>query len=285
MKTRSLTIQWLPLFFLFALLVIAGCSPQEQQLDTGELVIPGTGACQDLLRQLAAGFNATGPDFKVVIPDTTGSNGGIQSVQDKEAVLGRVARSLRPEEKNTGLELLPFAKDAIVFAVGAKVPQTEFTVEQLAAIFAGQTVSWQLEDGSSQPIRVIGRQEGDSSLTLIRRHLSPFAALKFAPDTKIVHHDPEMVELLNKYTYSIGFLSRSSLLGPERRFHAVALTGLPLTVEGIKSSDYPMASEYAFVSREGKTSGEATKFINFIKSQKGRAIIEAGGMIPFGGPP
>ena len=93
MEIRLLKKQWLPLFFFFGLLVVAGCSPQEQQIENGKLVIPGTGACQDLLRQLATAFNATGPGFKVVIPDTTGSNGGIRSVQNKEAALGRVARS------------------------------------------------------------------------------------------------------------------------------------------------------------------------------------------------
>lgn len=285
METQLRKQQWIPLLFLFVVLTFTGCSSQEQQLDNGVLVIPGSGACQGLLRQLAVGFNATDSDFKVIIPESTGSNGGIRSVQNKEAVLGRVARPLHDEEKKSGLVLLPFAKDAIVFAVGAGVPQREFTVEQLASIFSGKTVSWRLKDSNSQPIRVISRQEGDSSLTLIRRHLPPFTQLEFGHNAKVVHHDPRMIELLNKYDFSIGFLSRSSLLNPERSFHPVALTGMPLTVERIKTATYPMVSEYAFVSQDGKIIEEARIFIDFIRSAKGRAIIEAAGMVSSGGQP
>ncbi len=269
----------LPLLIL-SLLLVAGCSSQEQKLANGELVIPGTGACQHLLRQLATAFNATEPGFKVVVPETTGSNGGIRSVQQKQAILGRVARPFRDVEKKSGLQRIPFARDAIVFVTGARVAQKEFTVKQLASIFSGEISTWQQEDGSKQPIRVIARPEGDSSLTLIRRHLSAFTELNFSPEAKIVHHDTEMVELLNKYSYSIGFLSRSSLLAPERTFNAVKLAGMPLTESSIRSTAYPMAPEYALIHQEGTLPDAARKFIDFIRSAAGRKILENAGMIP-----
>jgi phosphate transport system substrate-binding protein len=254
MKSCSLKVQWLVPVLLSVLLLATGCSSQEQQLNDGELVIPGTGACEDLLRKLASAFNATAPGFKVVIPASTGSGGGIQAVGEKQVLLGRVARPFKEKEEHYGLARIPFAKDAAIFAVGAWAPQLEMSTDELARIFSGQTVSWQLEDGSRQPIRVIARQEGDSALQLIRSKLAPFAELKFGSEAKVVHHDYEMSELLNKYGYAIGFLSRSSLLAPDRRFRAVELAGQPLTEARIRSAAYPLLFEYALIYRVGKLS-------------------------------
>lgn len=49
------------------------------------LSIPGTGACEPILADLAAAFNKAHPGDQVVVPRSSGSGGGIQAVLKGEA--------------------------------------------------------------------------------------------------------------------------------------------------------------------------------------------------------
>ena len=98
------------------------------------LEIPGTGACEVLLRSLAEAFNARHPEHRVVVPASIGTVGAMRLALSDQAVLVRVARPLIKEEKDQGLTYLPFARDMVVFAVGAKVPVRSITTAQLVDI-------------------------------------------------------------------------------------------------------------------------------------------------------
>lgn len=277
MIVRLSKAQWL--FFLIGIFVLVGCFSQKENTDSVDLIIPGTGACQELLRDLAIAFNATEQEFKVVIPDTIGSGGGIKLVQNNEAVLARVARPLRDAETKSGLRYFPFARDAVVFAVGAKVETRKLSVDQLSSLFAGQKTFWTLENGHKQPIRVLKRQEGDSLIQLLRQQLPQFSKLQLSTDAKVAYRDSEMVELLDKYIYSIGFISRASTHNQDRRFHILSIADFPLTNASLQSRSYPLVLDYAFVLKDNHSSEKIDLFMTFVRSSQGRSIIESSGMI------
>ena len=77
---RPLTFSPLSLFLLtvVVLLALPGCKADLQK--SSRLEVPGTGACEQILKIMARSFNQAHPGLGVVIPKSVGSSGGIREV-------------------------------------------------------------------------------------------------------------------------------------------------------------------------------------------------------------
>ena len=67
---------------------------QVPGLGAETLIIPGTGACEFVLMDLAAAFNARNPGQELVIPSSIGTSGGIRALLQDQCVLARVVAPL-----------------------------------------------------------------------------------------------------------------------------------------------------------------------------------------------
>ncbi|OGP75125.1 MAG: hypothetical protein A2Y80_00515 [Deltaproteobacteria bacterium RBG_13_58_19] len=244
------------------------------------LEIPGTGACEVLLRAVADAFNREHTEHRVIVPPSIGTVGGMRLITGDQAVLVRVAQPLKEKEKGQGLMYLPFARDLVVFAVGAKVPVRSITTAQLAEVYAGKIATWQELGGPPVPIRVLLRQPGDSSLLAIQKHLEPFRQITFAPAGKVLSTDPDMLAMLQKYNFSIGFLTFSSLKGAKTPIHPLALDGIAPTPETAPSRQYKIIEEYALVFKEKRLNDLARSFLDFIFSKNGQQVMKQYGVTP-----
>jgi len=267
---------------LFRILVVAILFGLPSRSGAAPLTIPGTGACEELLRSVATAYEQSHPLAKVVIPPSVHSEGGIRDVIDGKAVLARVARPLTPEEASKGLVYRPFAKDAVVFAVGAAVRARNLTIRQLADIFSGKIGTWEQVNGGNGPIRVLYRQTGDSNLTRLQGTFKEFRELRFTREGKALYYDHEMLDMLRKYGNSVGFLTLSTIIESRAPIPFLSLDGIAPTKENIAAGRYPLVTEYAFVSREGALPPEAGAFIDFLFSGEGRNALSGHGLVPVG---
>ena len=71
------------------------------------LKIPGTGACEVLLRNVAKAFNARYPQNRVEVPPSIGTVGAMRLITSDQAVLVRVAREYLREDNRTVVTLKP----------------------------------------------------------------------------------------------------------------------------------------------------------------------------------
>ena len=193
------------------------------------LSIPGTGACEPILAELASVYNKGNTGNPVTVPPSTGSGGGITAVLKDEASLARVARSLKPEEEKQGLVRMVFARDAIAFVVGQQVKVTNLTAGQLAAIFSGKITNWKEVGKQEGAIRVITREAGDSSLIVIQEHLAGFKNITFSPKAKVILYDQAAVEAIDKFKNSVGFITLSSAKWAKGKIRPIALDGIAPT--------------------------------------------------------
>ena len=261
-----------------AAVCLCGCSDKGDITKDTTLVIPGSGAPANVTRAFAAAFTDTHPGYEVSVPPSVGTRGGYRSVGIGEAVLARVARPPKGEEVEYELTYVPFARDAVVFAVGSESGVSSLTPAQLADIFSGKIVNWREVGGSNKPIRVLVRQPGETSLSVIQKHMPEFAGLNFPTSAKCLCHDYEMTRLLAKHPTSIGFLTKGNLvpLGPTVR--AIAVDGINPTVENVKAGRYNMSTEYAFAYEERRLNSLAREFLDFVFSPAGHEIVVSNGM-------
>lgn len=243
------------------------------------LTIPGSGSPEFLLRELAAAFNARGGD-EIRVPPSIGSSSGIRAVESGAAILARVARPLKPGEAASGLCYLGFARDPVVFAVGALVDIVQLSAPQAADIFAGRIISWRGVGGGDLPIRVVIREPGDASRTAIEQGLPLFRNLPYGESAKLVNHDYEMVGMLDRFGTGIGFLPRSVLLSAKTAVKPLALDGTAATAANVAAGKYRLSADYGLVYRDGQLPGLARRFVDFVYSAAGRGVLEKIGATP-----
>jgi phosphate transport system substrate-binding protein len=243
------------------------------------LVIPGTGACELILTELAEAYNAGNPAEPISVPLSMGSGGGLRAVLGGEAQLARVARRLKAEEEQEGLVYLVFARDAVAFVVGRQVEISNMNTEQLAAIFAGKIENWREVGAEAGAIRVVAREPGDSSLSVIREKMKEFREIAFTPKAKILLYDRDAVETLAKYKNSIGFIPMSAAKWAEGAIKPLSVDGVAPTRANIIAGTYHLVEDYAFVYKNKLTPG-ARRFVDFVFSDQGKKIIEKNDLIP-----
>jgi len=248
----------------------------------GALTIPGTGTCEVALKGVAAAYERSHPAARVVIPPSVHSDGGIRQLLDGNAVLARVSRPLTREESGMGLVYRVFARDAVVFAVGAGVRTRDLTVRQLAEIFSGKIAMWEQLNGGKGPIRVLYRRTGNSNSLLLQATYKEFRDLPITRQGKATYYEHETLELLQKYGNSIGFTTLSSLSACNARIAPLAIDGISPTKENILAGRYPLVTEYALVHRAGALPPEAGKFVDFLFSEAGRKTLSDHGLVPVG---
>jgi phosphate transport system substrate-binding protein len=263
--------------FLF---VIVGINLTAISVFAEQLIIPGTGASEVIMQELANAFHAENPEHEIVIPPSVGSGGGIKLVGTDKNILGRIARPIKDDELSYGLESLPFAKDMVLFVVGEKVGIKNLSAQQLAEVFSGKIENWQEVGGNDTRVRLLIREPGDSSLLIIRQKLSTFKNITFSERAKVLFHDYEMVKALNKYTTVIGWITNSSMREINSSRTAIAINNIAPTQENAYDGQYTLTGEYALVYKMNNLDGLARSFVDFIFSKKGSKILIDNGLIP-----
>ena len=176
-----------------------------------ELVIPGSGNPEYVLGALAKAFNAAQNRHRVSVPPSIGTAGALREVEQGSATLGRVGRPLKEAELAKGLKYIALGRDPVVFVAGAAVTVRNLTRSEAIDIYTGKLTDWRGLNGKPGPIRAIGREGTDTSRQAIARAINAFVDISYAEQVKMVHLDPQMIELLDRYPTSLGFLNRSAL--------------------------------------------------------------------------
>jgi len=244
------------------------------------LTIPGGGLPQATLQGLAAAFNARHPEIEIRLPPSSGNAGAVRAVKRGEASLGRVSRRLTPEEISSGLREVVYAKDAVIFGVGAKVDVTGLSGRQLADIFSGSTVDWGQLGGSPAPIRVLIREPTETGYAVIKSRMPAFGDLKLLDNSKLANSDTDLIDLLDKYKRAVGWLTAASLRASKSGAKALAVDGIAPTPENLDNGRYTLFVERALIYREAYLSPAAKKFIAFVLSEEGRRILRQSDLVP-----
>jgi phosphate transport system substrate-binding protein len=238
-----------------------------------ELVIVGTGSGISLLQALGKIFMKQNPDITITVPASIGSGGGIRSVGNDEYVLGRVARDIDENEKQYNLEVIPIAKIPIVFYVNASISIWEISYEQACGIYSGAIRKWEEIGGGQGTIRVIRREDGDSSLSIFMKTLPGFKEITITERSKIIYTDQETVEACKSQKNAIAFGSLADIKY-EKGVRALKLDGVDPT-----EPMYPHLGFLSLIYKQKNYKGNVKKFIEFTLSDDAKhAIFTAGGL-------
>jgi phosphate transport system substrate-binding protein len=244
-----------------------------------ELAIPGSGNPEFVLRLLANAFNAHQTRHHVTVPDSTGTAGALRDVESGASVLGRVGRPLKADEMARGLAYVSLGRDPVAFVGGAGVTAKGLTQAQVMAAFTGKVSNWSELGGKPASLRVIGRESTDASRQAINRGIKPFETVAFGESVKLVHLDPQMIDLLDRFPGSLGFLNRSALAACKTKVVLLALDGVEPSPQNVGVGRYPLSLEFGLIHKTGSLSAPARAFVDFVKSSEGIRILRDNGVL------
>jgi len=242
--------------------------------DVVDLQIVGTGDGIDLLRALGNDFTEQSKTIRVEIPPSIGSGGGIAAVGAGKSVLGRVARKLTNSEITSGIVYKPIAKLPSAFYVHPGVGVKGLTTGQLRDIYMGRITDWSEVGGAPLHIRVVRREDSDSTLTVLRQLMPGWKDLVITDKSKTATTTQEAIETVRDVPGAIGFGPYSTTLEPD-----VAI----LKIDGHHPLDpaYPSSVELALIYKDATVTPAARAFIDYANSAKAHAVISRLGSVPF----
>lgn len=243
------------------------------------LRIGGTGSALGGAQRLLDELSARQPEITGVVLPSVGTSGAIEAVAAGALDIGLVSRPLTGAERNLGLAVWPYGTTALVFAVQRDNPRNAVRSTEIVDIYEEKIEAW----GDGTPVRIVLRPPSDTDTDILMRFLPRLGpAWKKAAAGRIVpvaYTDQEAADLVETIPGAIGPNSLSLILAEGRPLKALALDGVPATLDTVRDGTYDLVKTFHFVTR-APPGAAVSAFMEFAASPEGRDILEDIGIVP-----
>ncbi len=239
-----------------------------------EINVVGTGAGAVLFETVGKAFTKNNPGVIIGVPKSISSGGGIKAVGTDQALVGRVSRGINDKEKEYNLTYLPFAKIPIVFFTHKSVGIKNLSPNQICDIYAGKITNWKLVGGKDSDIRIVRREDGDSSLEVLVKSFPGFKDITITTKSKTALNDQENLESVQGREGTIGF-------GTYDNAKTANVTTLAIDGKSPNDAVYPYYGVLGLVFKEKNKTGNIAKFVDFVKSKSAQETIKRAGGLPY----
>lgn len=272
----------LPILFSAMLLIgptFEATSATRENALAAPLVFAGSGTCLPIMRLLADEYMRNHPGVDIEVPSSIGSGGAIRAYVSGAISAGLISRDLDAMEESLGLTLAPFARTAVVFATHPSVKDNDITFEDITAIYSGLKSRW----SDDMEIIVLTREPQDSAILAIGRMYPLFKSAHNESYQKkrwtVLFTDAEMNSAIANTPGSIGLTDAGAIAAERLNVKALSLNGVMPLPENLKSGKYPPAKILSFVFHEARLSEKTKAFIEFVRSEEGKRIVEHSGYL------
>ena len=264
------------LFFLASILV--GGQDAVAQIT----VIKGSNTFgEELGPRLLQAYTQTYPGSEFTL-ESKGSATGFAALLAGECDIAAASRSASEDElrlaRSRGITMNHYT--AGYYGVGVIVhgenPLRDLSDTQVQAIFTGSLTSWKELGGEDHPIHLYirdpasGTHVGFQELAMERE--------PYAEAAKQFVRYREIAERIKQDPYGIGYVDMHVL--KEEGLHAVSINGVPVSDIAVNEGLYPYARLLRFYTNADHEPKDARRFIRFVQSRDGRAVLQDMGYMP-----
>lgn len=240
------------------------------------LTIGGSGSSLGTIKILAKVFERSHPEIKVKVLPSLGSAGAVRALSKKAIDIGLVTRSLTKEESTVGLVVTPYAISPFIFVANRKAGITNITHNEIVKIYEGEWLVWPCGERIRTPLR----QRNETDIRIVKA-ISPAMsnAMETAmsrPGMIVANTDQDNSDLIESVPGAFGFSTLTQVIAEKRRLIILSYEGVRPTIKNLVNRSYPFSKPFFTVTRE-QTSEPARKFLRFMRSPKGRAILQKTG--------
>jgi len=270
-----------------ASLLIVGCRVESPPADAADDGVPpavhidGSNGVMPLVRALADAYVVEVPGAVITFGEGLGSKARLDSLRAGHmdvalASHGLDTAALRAE----GLGVHRIAATPVVFGVhAASVTLADLPSARVCDVLAGREASWRpLGDGRDLPIVVVVRPEAEVDMEVLRDGIACARELVITPSALVVEETADMARALRETDGAMGVTTATVVSQSGGAIRALALDGVAPSPEAVREGRYPLTRSSYLVVRGGAHAGVA-RFLAFIASPAGQAVIEANGSV------
>ncbi len=257
------------------ILSIAGCAQHiSTPTEFPTVTLPGTGDSQDLLRELAQKYTAQYPNRRVIVPDSTGSQGGVEVVGKGTAPIGRVSRLPNAEERSQygDFKYLEFARVPVAFVISGDAGVDNLSEKQICDIWSGRLTGWKALGGRDLPIAVQDRPDSGSNMQTLRGKLDCFTKLTVTAGAHYNEKNSDLVDSMKSLSGAIGFMPLGEAL--RHGFKTITLDRVEPNQD-----HYKLVIGLGFVYKK-PLPAEIAAFIDYLRSEPARQAVRLTGHTP-----
>ncbi len=244
------------------------------------LLVAGSGVNLEITRILAKEFMKTHKGIKIQIPGSIGSKGAIKAITDGAITIGLTSRPLKEKEKRQGAVLVPYAQTPIVMGAHTLVPDTTISSQELIDIYNGKKTRWK----NGHEIIVHIREPSDSGIQILKKNIKGFDKAYDESHKEdrwaVFFTDQESNRALEKTPYALGFTDLGMIATEHLKIKTLKLNDIMPSPETLRTGQYPLKRTLYLLYYPKSLPKEALVFLDFIRSKKGRKIMESYGYLP-----
>lgn len=256
------------LMLVFVVALSSGC----KQKNANGLILAGSTSVQPFAETLSEAYMKLHSEISIDVQGG-GSSAGIMSAQTNTADIGMSSRSLKDNEKT--LWSVEIARDGLAVIIHPQNTITSLTLNQVRDIYAGVITNWSQLGGIDKRIHVITREEGSGTRSAFEDLL--MNKIEIDPHSIVQDSNGTVRQLVGDDVNAIGYISLGLV---NEKVKALELDGVAASRENVLNGTYVLSRPYLFVT-SSEPVGEVKKFIEFVLSAEGRALLDLEGLITY----
>ncbi|WJG24035.1 phosphate ABC transporter substrate-binding protein [Vibrio furnissii] len=267
-----------------ALAALCSLSLLTSFAQASEINVSGSTSVARIMDVLAEEYNATHPNSYVAVQGV-GSTAGITLLKKGVAQIAMSSRYLTESEEEESLNSFLLAYDGLAVIVNRANPVNNLSREQLYEIYKGTITNWKQVGGSDQKIAVVTREASSGtrysfeSLLGLTKIIKDRLVSDISPNNLVVNSNSMVKTLINHNSQAIGFVSTGSV---DKSVKAIQFEGIDATSKTIAEHKYALSRPFLVLHYSEKASKEAKAFLDFLHSERAKALIVEYGYIPVG---
>lgn len=243
---------------------------------TGSVSTNGSTSMEKVIGTLMEQFMADNNGVTITY-DATGSGTGIEAVSNGTCDIGLASRDLKDEEVTKGLTATTIALDGIAIIVNENSPVEDLKVEQIAALYTGETTNWSEVGGNDLEVAAIGREAGSGTRDGFESITGTSDSCKL---TQELTSTGAVIEAVKNSENAIGYASFSSVEG-QSGIKVVKVEGVECTEETISDGSYKVQRNFNLITKDDtELSAAAQAFFDYMTSEDAYDLIEQAGVVP-----
>jgi phosphate transport system substrate-binding protein len=255
------------------------------------LKVAGSDTMVQLSQKLAQAYMKDNPSESVSVQGG-GSGTGIAALLNESIHIADASRTMKDKEwdlaksKNLAIKEYVVAWDALSVIINPANPVKNLTIPQLSDIFSGKITNWKDVGGDDAQILAISRENNSGTHVYFKEEVlrkgDSKSTLEFGKSVTFAVSSQQIADQVKTNKNAIGYLGMGwvskevkdvgILNEKDKKYYAA-------TLENGKSRKYPISRGLQMYVNE-KYNDKALKFINYVMSEKGQAVVQELGFIP-----
>ena len=250
------------------------------------IVVKGSDTLVILAQKWAEVYMSKNPDVKIQVTGG-GSGTGFAALQNQTTHLCNASRKIKAKEIQACIAAFgkrpteyKVALDGLSIYVNQDNPLKEITIEQLELIFTGKVKNWKELGGPDAPIVIYSRENSSGTYEFFKEHI--LKGKDFAASAQTMPGTAAIIQAIAKDKKGIGYGGAAYGVGV-KHLNVKSDANSPAvepTEENIVGGTYPIWRYLYVYVNPALDKGEIAKYLNWIRSNEGQAIVKEVGYYP-----